>query len=526
MSQKYAKIIQDYDKHCLRIADATSIRLNETLQEKEARIKRLERNYGDWFEYYFPNYAKVKCAPFQLALANLIIKLRIIRLLAEWFRSAAKSVHIDMGIPLFLMYVENDLRFMLLIGETEPKAKKLLSGIQAQLEHNKRLKNDYGEKFQYGDWSTGDFSTVDGVRFMALGFGQSPRGARESAERPDYIVVDDVDNKKHVNNNDLMSEAVDYITEDVWGCFDSYDGGTERFIYANNNFHKNSITNRLKTYFKQAKKKAKEESDDDIFHISTVNAVKSLETFEPSWEAKTSAEYWRKKYNSMPYRSFMREYMNTHISEGKIIKAEWVQYCKILPYKKYDSIVAYGDLSFGDDACHKGVAFVGKIGRQFHLLHLFFRQTTRPNVAIWLYDLYETKKQEGKGIRYMFEGLFAMSMFTNDFDEEGDQRGYYIPITANKRPKDNKFDRLEAWAGHWERRNFFINEAEKDTADMVLFVETLLAFEKGAKIPLDGMDACEGATSEVNKSTKSEKSNQNVRTVSRRELQSHSKNRY
>ena len=47
-----------------------------------------------------------------------------------------------------------------------------------------------------------------------------------------------------------MRESVDFITEDIWGTFDADENAIERFIYANNNFHKNSITNRLKLYFK------------------------------------------------------------------------------------------------------------------------------------------------------------------------------------------------------------------------------------------------------------------------------------
>lgn len=67
---------------------------------------------------------------------------------------------------------------------------------------------------------------------------QSPRGAREDENRPDYIVIDDVDNKRHVNNDRLMREAIEFITEDVWGTFDTDPDATDRFIYANNNFHK------------------------------------------------------------------------------------------------------------------------------------------------------------------------------------------------------------------------------------------------------------------------------------------------
>jgi hypothetical protein len=329
---QYIKLLSDYDKHCLRIAKATSIDINEKHADKLKRIAHNEKEYLRWFEYYFPNYAKKKSAWFHKKLADAIIKNKKIKALMEAYRSSGKSVHIDLGIPLYLYLVLGELHFMLLVGETHPKAKKLLSGIQAQLQYNHRLINDYGNKFQQGDWADGEFLTADGVRFMAIGFGMNPRGAREGEERPDYIAVDDVDNKKHVKNNELMSDGMDFITEDVWGLFDADDDATERFVYANNNFHKNSITNRLVLYFKQKIKEAKEKGRNHSFFHLRVDAVKDINTFEPNWPDKTTAQYWRNKYEDMPYRSFMREYMNTHIAEGKILKAEWIQYAKILKY--------------------------------------------------------------------------------------------------------------------------------------------------------------------------------------------------
>ena len=248
MAKNTEKILKDYDLRCKKIYNSTTV-TKETPTEKEKRMKSLEKSYESWFEYYFPMYAKCKCAKFHKDFAKKIIENKVIKAMAEWYRSAAKSVHIDLGIALYLMYVKKEMKFMLLVGETDQKAKKLLSDVQAQLKNNRRLINDYGAKFQHGDWSEGNFATVDNVRFYSLGFLQSPRGAREEGDRPDYIVVDDVDNKRHVNNDKMMREAVDYITEEIWGCFDAADNATTRFIYANNNFHKNSITNRLKIYF-------------------------------------------------------------------------------------------------------------------------------------------------------------------------------------------------------------------------------------------------------------------------------------
>lgn len=509
MENKYLKLLQDYDKHCQRIAQATSVKIGETSKEKTERIKTLESDYIAWFAYYFPNYAKKPSAWFHAKLAKIIVKNKRLRLLCEMYRSAGKSVHIDMGIPLYLYLAKNDLKFMLLVGETEPKAKKLLSSIQAQLQFNNRIKNDYGERAATGDWADGDFATSDGVRFMSLGFGQNPRGAREQAERPDYIVVDDVDSKKSIHNDRIMRESVDYITEDIWGCFDTDEDATERFVFANNNFHKNSITNRLKGFFNviiKQKNIFKEKSSDLHYEVLSVCAVKDLISFEPEWPEKTSAEYWRKKYEKTPRRSFLREYMHTHIEDGAIFKHENILYKPALPLRQYDALCFYGDLSYKQNADYKALVLVGITGKEYHIITAYMQQKSRAHCAEWLYNTYEENHLEKFNIRYLIEGLFAMDDFVSDFDREGEKRGYYIPVVADKRPKTDKFDRIESLSGHFERKNVFFNAKLKEDPDMQTLIDQFLAFEKGSGAHDDGPDAVHGAFNYLSTRTRRNKS--------------------
>ena len=498
IDKKFQRLLSNYDEHCRRIEKATLIDVNEKPADKMRRVKELEKDYIKWFEYYFPNYAKSPCAWFHRAFAEAIINNTVIFYLLEIYRSGAKSVHADMGVPLYLMFTGR-LRFMLLIGETERKAQKLLSACQAQLQYNKRLINDYGLRYQHGDWSAGEFLTTDGIRFMCMGFGQDPRGSREEEHRPDYIVVDDVDTKRHVNNDRLMREGVEWLFEDLMGCFDDADGSVRRFIYANNNFHKNSITNRLKTKFKALIGKARNEGEKPLHVILSVPAVKDLNTFEPNWPEKTSAEYWRKKFHSTPSRSFMREYMHIHVEDGAVFRFEDMQWKKMLPLNQYDALVFYGDLSYKAAACFKGMILIGKTGREFHIIHTFLRQSSRTVLARWLYDLYEsTELCRCRKVRYWIEGLFSMDEFVNDFDAEGDLRGYHIPVKADKRPKGDKYDRIEADQSFFERRNVWFNIDERDSADQIELVDQYLAFEKGSGSMVDGPDAANGALSKLN----------------------------
>ena len=91
-----------------------------------------------------------------------------------------------------------------------------------------------------------------------------------------------------------------------------------------------------------------------------------------------------------------------------------------------------------------------------------------------------------------------MDEFVNDFDTEGDKRGYYIPVKPDKRPKGDKYDRIEASQSFFERRNVWFNIDERESADQIELKDQYLAFEKGGEAPVDGPDAVEGALSILN----------------------------
>ena len=501
VNNKGNRLLKRYDEHSLMISKATKIELHETREERLKRIKRLEGNYLEWFAYHFPHYATCESAPFHKKISDLLIKNQVIKLLNDAFRGSAKSVHTVVGVPLYLALVKKELWFMLLVGQTEDKAKELLSDIQAELKHNDKLKNDYGEQFQHGDWAEGNFTTAHGVKFQAIGFGQDPRGLRNGEHRPDYIVGDDIDTLKRCNNDRLIREGMDYITGTLWGCFDK---GRERFVFNNNLIHKNSLMGKLIELCDVANKTAKEIDIKTTFHHIKTKAILD-DNFTPSWKAKYSADYWREKKASTPYRSWMREYMCTPLMDGAIFKPEWIQYKNILPLHKYDSLCLYGDLSYKDKGDYKALVLVGKIGREFHIIDAFVRQTSRAVCAAWLYDLYEKRQLEKYNVSYEIEGLFAMDEFVNDFDIEGDRRGYYIPVVADKKPKDGKYDRIESMAGFFERLNVFINEALKTHVDIITLVDQLLAFEKGSGANDDAPDALQSAIAKLNRATYVEK---------------------
>lgn len=54
MALKYDKLLNDYDKHCQRIAKSTTIRINETPAEKVRRMRHLEADYTRLVQLLLP----------------------------------------------------------------------------------------------------------------------------------------------------------------------------------------------------------------------------------------------------------------------------------------------------------------------------------------------------------------------------------------------------------------------------------------------------------------------------------------
>ena len=118
----------------------------------------------------------------------------------------------------------------------------------------------------------------------------------------------------------------------------------------------------------------------------------------------------------------------------------------------------------------------------------------------WLYDYHESLPETvRKTIRYFMEASFMQYLILDEFTKEGKLRGYQLPISGDKSPKENKYLRIEAISPLWERGFIFYNEALKDDPDTKTANEQLLAFSKGTSSAVDAPDADEGAISLLQK---------------------------
>ena len=487
MTQEEKLARERWQEECERIQKITSLKPSETDAEKTQRLRRLRANYGEFCEYYFPHYLTqydaegkpariVHNAPFHNAAANQIKKTPNLKAVYMWPRGHAKSTHCDVFTPLWLIFQEYTLiHFMVIVSKSEDAAKGLLGDIQAELEFNQRLIADFGTQKSDGDWQDGQFVTKTGIAFMAKGRGQSPRGLRNREARPDYIVIDDLDDDELCRNERRVREMTEWVKSALFGALDV---GRGRFIMVGNLISKNSVLQDI--------------SETEGVTLSKIKAVDA--DGNPVWKEKWTREEAEQMKAFMGYRLWEKEMMHNPITEGGIFKREWIKWKKILPLKKYDQLICYTDPSFKSTRKndYKACRFWGRIGTEYHLIDCWVRQDTVHAMVTWVYDLFE-RLPENVAVKFYMEANFMQDTLLDEFTEEGKIRGYQLPLLPDKRDKPEKVSRIEAVSPLWERGFIFYNIDKQNDQDFNTGIDQTLALEHGSSAHDDAPDADEGA---------------------------------
>lgn len=475
---------------CERIRASTPLPWDETEEQKRARIQRLRDSFADFCRYYFPDFMDSDFGWFHLDAARRIERDKNLRIVLEWPREHAKSVFADVFVPLWL-YARGELTGMIVASANEDKAGGLLGDLQAQFVANERFIHDYGERAAFGDWRDSHFATTDGCGFWAFGRGQSPRGVRKAAKRPNYAVVDDIDDKVIVRNTARVRDAVDWIIEDLYGAC-SIQGA--RLVIAGNRIHKHSILAHIVGDTEPDQPKREGFAHIKVFALEDKRHKKALNG-TPAWKERYTSEQLRDRMDAMGTRSALREYFHEHIEEGLMFRHEWIAWGKVPRLQELDAIEVYTDPSFKDTKANdfKAVVAVAKKGNTYYIIDAWLRQASVNAMVKANYRMFETYAERA---RYRMEANFIQDMLLKDFDDEAMATGITLPLRPDKRDKPNKETRIENLTPLFERGLVVFDERKRDSPDMQTLVDQFLAFPTGHD---DGPDAVEGAVYYLNR---------------------------
>ena len=98
-------------------------------------------------------------------------------------------------------------------------------------------------------------------------------------------------------------------------------------------------------------------------------------------------------------------------------------------------------------------------------------------------------------VYHYMEANFLQDLLLEEYENEGIERGYQLPIMADTRKKPDKFGRIEDLEPIFARGLFRISTAIKTSKDLSVLLEQFLLFPNAHD---DGPDAVEGGYFKLN----------------------------
>lgn len=479
MKQSDKLALLDWEKFREDIARATPVDKNMSHADREKHRLYLEAHPIEWIKFFFPNFAKYEFAPFQRrAILRVISNDEWFEVLS-WSRELAKST-ITMFIVLYLVLTGRKHN-IILTSNSKDNAVRLLAPYRATLEANGRIIAYYGRQETIGTWTESEFITKPGAAFRALGAGQSPRGSRNDAVRPDVLIIDDFDTDEDTKNPDIIQKRWEWWENALYPTRSVSE--PTLVIFCGNIIAKDCCVIRAGAMADHW----------DIVNIRDKNG-------NSTWPEKNTEEHIDRTLSKISRKAAQGEYFNNPISEGEIFQT--ITYGKVPPLKKFKFLVIYGDPSPGESRAKKGKSFkavslLGKLDGKLYVINERLDKALNAEFIDWYIQLLDYVAGCCPVYCYMennkLQDPFYQQVFRPLVAKVRKERGISLYIKGDERKKTDKATRIEANLEPMNREGHLIlNEAERDNPHMKELEEQFKLFTLSLRYPADGPDAVEG----------------------------------
>ena len=486
INDKQASI--NWDKFRQSIKKSTPVDFSETAEEKAKRITQLESDPQEWKKYYFKKFFKYESPAFHLKaskrLLNNFLKKRHWYEVRHWARGLSKSTTSMMDI-LYLV-LTGKLYNIILTSSTYDAAEAFLEKYRAQLDSNDRIINDYGKQEMPGSWSMGAFTTRRGVKFLALGARQSPRGNGNEEIRPDCIIVDDFDTDEECLNPDIINKKWDWYEK---ALFFTVDVSEPYLIIWNGNIIAEDCC---------VVRAGKMADHCEVINMRDENGVSVWPEKNPEKDIDYQIEH-------TSYEASQQELFNNPIRQGQVFKE--MTYGKCPPIQTLPFVIVYADPSNSNNdkpsqkakaqnSC-KAVVIVGYSNLKFYVYKAFVDTTTNSTFIDWLYAAYNLTRDKTQPYIFIenntLQAPFYEQVLLPLIFQKCAVSGDILPITPDTRVKPDKYFRIEGTLEPINKMGLLVlNIDEKDDPHMKR-LEAQFKSVRPRSTTMDGPDAVEGA---------------------------------
>ena len=469
------------------VRKSTPVDLSETSEQKKKRIASLESDPQKWKQYYFPKYFKYSSPKFHLSASKRLLKQfqnnRHWYEVRHWARGLSKSTTLMFDV-LFLV-LTGKLKNVILTSSTYDAAEGFLNKYMVQLDSNQRINNDYGKQELPGSWTMGNFSTRKGVKFMALGAGQSPRGNGNEEIRPDCIIVDDFDTDEECRNIDIINKKWDWFEKALFFTVDTAE--PYLVVWLGNIIAEDCCVVRAGLIADNC----------EIINIRD-------ESGKSVWPEKNKEEDIAYQLSKVSYEAGQQEMFNNPIRQGQTFKE--ITWGKCPSLDKLDFALVYADpspsnrdkptlKSKAQNSC-KAVVVLGYFNNKYYVYKCFVDHTTNNNFIDWLYAANNYVSNTTQLFTYIenntLQNPFYEQVLLPLIFQKSKEYKSPLYITPDTTDKPDKWFRIEGTLEPIVRLGLLVfNIDEKDDNNMKRLESQFKTANANSKT-LDGPDAVQG----------------------------------
>ncbi len=477
-----AKLDKRFRELAAKRRDKATAFADDTKEIKAARIESAKADVFKFASIYLPHYFEGATPDFHREWDELSENRNQLTLIAAP-RGHAKSVFF--ALLKIIHWTAFKSRHLIIVGsDTETQASTLLAFVAEELEVNDRIKHDFGTMKTAGSWADGDITTRNGVRIVARGKGQSLRGIRHGAHRPDAFVGDDLENDAEQKNPRRVEKTVDWIKRVVIPALDP-KGWTA--IVVGTILSKRSALSVLLD-------EKHPETGEKLFPSRIYRAIQNDET--PLWPERFTAEYLAEMKTTIGSPAFNAEYMNDPRDDEGTFQEGWFTEWPIDTHDKNNvsAIAIYTDPSVGETSRHdyKATIAVARCGKYIDVIEARIRKESIESMiaAVFAMSARLSAAFPAAILRVGFESNGFQAVLKSSYEAMEEEVGTRLPLKLVDN-RSNKIARIESLSSAIERG---LTRFRRDNTDQRRLIEQFVYLDS-ASMNDDGPDAMEGAVS-------------------------------
>jgi hypothetical protein len=149
------------------------------------------------------------------------------RVVVEGFRDSAKSTVAEEAMVVGALMRE--FKYAIVVGANYERAKERLEVIKNEFDINPYIEELFGKQ-QGETWGAGKIVTASGVCIQAVGIGMSIRGLRHLDSRPDFALLDDIENEETVKEVSFRDATMRWLYRTFIPALSKHPAARIRFL--------------------------------------------------------------------------------------------------------------------------------------------------------------------------------------------------------------------------------------------------------------------------------------------------------